>query len=99
MLKLLGGLCVASGGALAWYLQQAERRRNRRTLSDFQSALQRMGEEERPCGGLRAGSRRLFFRRFQGRRRGGGSPRSLAESGGGAHAGAGGPSRRVGPGL
>ncbi len=47
MLKLLGGLCVASGGALAWYLQQAERRRNRRTLSDFQSALQRMGEEVR----------------------------------------------------
>lgn len=47
MLKLLGSLCVASGGALAWYIQQAERRRSRRTLSDFQMAFRRMGEEVR----------------------------------------------------
>ena len=29
MLKLLGSLCVASGGALAWYIQRVERRRER----------------------------------------------------------------------
>ncbi|WP_325199052.1 stage III sporulation protein AB [Oscillibacter sp.] len=47
MLKLLGSLCVASGGALAWYVQQAERRRERDTLSDLQRAFRRMGEEVR----------------------------------------------------
>lgn len=47
MLKLLGSLCVASGGALAWYVQRAERRRERDTLSDFQRAFRRMGEEVR----------------------------------------------------
>ena len=45
MLKLLGSLCVASGGALAWYVQRAERRRERDTLSDLQRAFRRMGEE------------------------------------------------------
>ena len=47
MLKLLGSLCVASGGALAWYTQRAERRRERDTLSDLQRAFRRMGEEVR----------------------------------------------------
>lgn len=47
MLKLLGSLCVAAGGALAWYLQASERRRKRDTLSDFQTAFRRMGEEVR----------------------------------------------------
>ncbi|WP_295760961.1 stage III sporulation protein AB [uncultured Oscillibacter sp.] len=47
MLKLLGSLCIAAGGALAWYLQAAERRRERDTLSDFQTAFRRMGEEIR----------------------------------------------------
>ena len=44
MLKLLGSLCVASGGALAWHIQRTERRRERDTLSDFQRAFRRMGE-------------------------------------------------------
>lgn len=47
MLKLLGSLCVASGGALAWYIQRLERRRERDTLSDLQRAFRRMGEEVR----------------------------------------------------
>lgn len=47
MLRLLGSLCVASGGALAWHLQRAERRRERDTLSDLQQAFRRMGEEVR----------------------------------------------------
>lgn len=47
MLKLLGSLCVASGGALAWYLQRSERRRERDTLSDLRRAFRRMGEEVR----------------------------------------------------
>lgn len=47
MLRLLGSLCVASGGALAWHLQRAERRRERDTLSDLQQAFRRMGEEIR----------------------------------------------------
>lgn len=47
MLKLLGSLCVAAGGALAWYIQRLERRRERDTLSDFQRAFRRMGEEVR----------------------------------------------------
>lgn len=44
MLKLLGGVCVASGGTLAWYIQQSERRRERDTLSDLRRAFHRMGE-------------------------------------------------------
>ena len=47
MLKLVGSLCVASGGALAWYVQRAERRRERDTLSDLQQAFRRMEEEVR----------------------------------------------------
>ena len=47
MLKLLGSLCVAAGGALAWYIQRLERCRERDTLSDFQRAFRRMGEEVR----------------------------------------------------
>lgn len=47
MLKLLGSLCVAFGGALAWYVQRAERRRERDTLADLQRAFRRMGEEVR----------------------------------------------------
>ncbi len=47
MLKLMGSLCVASGGALAWYIQRAERRRERDTLSDLQQAFRRMEEEVR----------------------------------------------------
>jgi len=47
MLKLLGSLLIASGGALAWHLQLSERKRRRDTLSDFQTAFRRMGEEIR----------------------------------------------------
>lgn len=47
MLKLLGALFVASGGALAWRVQWLERRRRRDTLNDFQTAFRRMGEEIR----------------------------------------------------
>ena len=47
MLKLIGSLCVAAGGAMAWYLQWSDRRRRRNTLSDFQTAFRRMGEEIR----------------------------------------------------
>lgn len=47
MLKLLGSLCVVSGGALAWYIQRTERRRERDTLSDLQRAFRRMEEEVR----------------------------------------------------
>ena len=38
---------MASGGALAWYIQRAERRRERDTLSDLLRAFRRMGEEVR----------------------------------------------------
>lgn len=47
MLKLLGSLCIVSGGVLAWYLQRLERKRRRDVLSDFQMAFRRMGEEVR----------------------------------------------------
>lgn len=47
MLKLLGSLCVAFGGTLAWHAQRAERRRERDTLADLQRAFRRMGEEVR----------------------------------------------------
>ena len=47
MLRMLGSLCVVSGGALAWYVQRAERRRERDTLSDLLGAFRRMGEEGR----------------------------------------------------
>lgn len=47
MLKLMGSLCVACGGALAWHIQRAERRRERDTLLDLQRAFRRMGEEVR----------------------------------------------------
>lgn len=47
MLKLLGALFVASGGALAWRVQWLERKRRRDTLSDLQTAFRRMGEEVR----------------------------------------------------
>lgn len=47
MLKLLGCLLIVSGGALAWYLQLAERRRKRNTMSGLQTAFRRMGEEVR----------------------------------------------------
>lgn len=47
MLKLMGGLLVISSGALAWYFQMSERRRKRDTLSDFQTAFRRMGENVR----------------------------------------------------
>lgn len=47
MLKLLGSLFIAAGGGLAWFLQWRDRRQKRDTLSDFQTALRRMGEEVR----------------------------------------------------
>ncbi|MCI9579409.1 MAG: hypothetical protein HFF98_11260 [Oscillibacter sp.] len=47
MLRLLGSLCVASGGVLAWYVQRAERRRERDARSDLLRAFRRMGEEVR----------------------------------------------------
>lgn len=47
MLKLVGALCVASGGALAWRVQWLERKRRRDTLNDLQTAFRRMGEEVR----------------------------------------------------
>lgn len=46
-MRMLGSLCVVSGGALAWYVQRAERRRERDTLSDLLGAFRRMGEEVR----------------------------------------------------
>ena len=42
--KLLGGLFVLLGGGLGRWAQMAERRRRRDTLSDFITALRRMGE-------------------------------------------------------
>lgn len=47
MLKLMGSLCVASGGALAWHIQRAERLRRRDTLWELQRAFRRMAEEVR----------------------------------------------------
>ncbi len=47
MVKLLGSLLVAAGGALAWQLQRMERRREREVLSDLQRAFRRMAEEVR----------------------------------------------------
>lgn len=47
MLKLLGSLCVAAGGVMAWYTQMSERRRKRSARSDLQRAFRRMGEEVR----------------------------------------------------
>lgn len=44
MLKLMGSILIASGGALAWYLQRVERRKKRDALFDFQMAFRRMGE-------------------------------------------------------
>lgn len=46
-MRMLGSLCVVSGGTLAWYVQRAERRRERDTLSDLLGAFRRMGEEVR----------------------------------------------------
>lgn len=47
MLKLLGSLCVLLGGVLARRNHLAERRRRLDTLSDFLTALRRMGETVR----------------------------------------------------
>ena len=47
MLKLLGSLCVLSGGGLVWRSCLAERRRQRETLCDLLTALRRMAEEIR----------------------------------------------------
>ena len=47
MLKLLGSLCVLSGGGLVWRSCLAERRRQRETLCDLLMALRRMAEEIR----------------------------------------------------
>lgn len=47
MVKLLGSLCILSGGFLARWAQAAERRRKRDTLSDLLTALRRMAEEIR----------------------------------------------------
>ena len=44
MLKLLGSLCVAAGGALAWHFQRTERERKRKTREDFRTVFRRMGE-------------------------------------------------------
>ena len=47
MLKLLGSLCVLSGGVLAWISQRKDRRRRRDTLSDLLRAFRRMAETVR----------------------------------------------------
>ena len=47
MLKLLGSLCILSGGVLAWSFQKTDRRRRRDTLSDFLRAFRRMAETVR----------------------------------------------------
>lgn len=47
MVKLLGSLCILSGGFLARWVQAAERRRRREALSDLLTALRRMAEEIR----------------------------------------------------
>ena len=46
-IKLLGSLLIVMGGAMGWFLQQAERRRKRDTLSGLLTALRRMGEAVR----------------------------------------------------
>ena len=74
MLKLLGSLCVLSGGGLVWRSCLAERRRQRETLCDLLTALRRMAEEIRMArtpmpaplaclGRSRRGPERDFFRR------------------------------------
>lgn len=47
MVKLLGSLCILSGGAMARWVHLSERRRRRDTLADLVTALRRMGEEIR----------------------------------------------------
>lgn len=47
MLKLLGSVCIFSGGILARWLQVSERRRRWDTLSDLLTALRQMAEEIR----------------------------------------------------
>lgn len=47
MVKLLGSLCVLAGGAMVRWVQAAERRHRRDTLSDLLTALRRMAEEIR----------------------------------------------------
>ncbi len=47
MLKLLGGLCVLLSGVLACRNHLGERRRRREALTDFLTALRRMGETVR----------------------------------------------------
>lgn len=47
MVKLLGSLCILSGGFMARCVQAAERRRKRDTLSGLLTALRRMAEEIR----------------------------------------------------
>ena len=47
MVKLLGSLCILSGGAIARWVQISERRRRQDALADLLTALRRMGEEIR----------------------------------------------------
>lgn len=47
MIKLMGSILILSGGVLVRYFQAMDRRRRMDTLSDFLSALRRMGEEIR----------------------------------------------------
>lgn len=49
MIKLMGSVCILSGGLMTVLLQLRERRRIRRLLADLLSALRRMGEEIRLC--------------------------------------------------
>lgn len=47
MIKLLGSLCILSGGALIWRTQMTERRRRMEILTDLLYVLRRMTEEIR----------------------------------------------------
>jgi len=47
VLKLLGSICIFCGGALVWWTQMADCRRELDTLSEMIMSLGRMGEEIR----------------------------------------------------
>jgi len=52
MLKLLGSLCVAFGGALAWYVQRAERRRRQAEgIAEAKAKGVRFGPSPKPLPG------------------------------------------------
>lgn len=83
MIKVLGSVCILSGGALVRWVQIVECRRRRDTLSDLLTALRRMGEEirmarttlpellERLSGGCAADAAAFFHTVAESARQGG----------------------------